>query len=72
VILGESTTLSFCDMVTGVSCCDVDEDYALREEFDAMNVVPDAACTTTVKSILCKVLLPTIYTVHHAMKLACS
>jgi hypothetical protein len=61
VILGESTSLSFCDMVTGVSCCDADEDEALREQFEAMNVVPDdAECTTVVKGILCAVLLATI------------
>lgn len=57
MILGESTTLSFCDMVTGVSCCDADEDEALREQFEAMNVVADAECTTVVKGILCAVLL---------------
>ena len=52
MVLGEA--LSFCG-TRGVSCCDAAADAGLREQFRALNISNDAACTTIVKAIICAV-----------------
>ncbi|GJM95435.1 hypothetical protein PR202_ga12171 [Eleusine coracana subsp. coracana] len=56
VMLGTST-LNFCDMISGISCCDAATDEMLREQFEGMDVV-DAVCAAIVKDTLCATCLP--------------
>ncbi|KAL6623583.1 hypothetical protein ACP70R_033462 [Stipagrostis hirtigluma subsp. patula] len=68
VMLGDKT-LSFCDMVTGLSCCDAAADAALREEFDGMNI-SGTACAAAAKFFLCAACVPSLSAVAAAAKLS--